>query len=452
MGLLQDWGKKISDLNPVRTAQQKQPDQSAVAASQAALQANKSLAEAELAKAGPQAGAVKAQAGQAALSAAPQKLAPATVTGQRTVTPTGLYGSAAEQKYLNTVQGNQIQRGDVRQLSSGGLPATQAQIDVSQSNAAREQQQRLLEMLLAPQAGPTAEQQTMQRNADRAIAQQMGLAAAATGNPALAQRNASLAAAEIAGEATAQSAALGEQQRNKNLEIAANLTQGMRGTDLSAQELALKTQQANIATQEAEKSRALEAQIRNAGYDYEIVKRNADAGDAASLEMLGNARKDVDAQFAADQLNAANLLDVSKFNAATVNQAQQYDVDAAMKSGQFNATQIQDMVKFNEQARLQTELANVDNQLKARGMDDTKRLEVIQLMSGMDQAAMQNEMARLGIRSSVDAANVAAKSAMTGAILQGVTGIGAAAVKGGATGGPVGTATAVAGESKQLAK
>lgn len=431
MGYLQEWGGKIAKLNPVKTAQQKQADETKVQQSQNALLANKGLLEAELARKAATPQKVQAQNMQAATAAAPIQMQPSTITGRYDITAPEVSGSAAENAYQEAVRSNQLQRSRIGQVDSGGRIQGMANVDTALAQQSRAAQEQLLARLMGEQVEPTEQIKLLQKAGDKAIAQQVGMAAASRGNPALAQRQAMINQTDIAGDVAGASAALSEQQRIKNMELASTLAGGMRAGDMQGGELQLKAQLANMAAQEAEKSRAMEAQITNAGYDFQVIKANADAGNAAAQELLANARRDAEAKMIAQQQSAQNAIDIGQFNVGQVNQARQFDIQQAQQSGQYNASQLNEMMRFNEQLRVSTELANIDAQLKARGVDDARRLEIIQMLSGLDSNALQNEMQRMGIRTAIDTANTASRNAMTGAILQGAAGVGATALQGG---------------------
>lgn len=385
MGYLQKWGSELSKLNPVKTAQTSAPDTAAMDESQKKRDDEvRAMLEAEKAKA-----PVTAQTVNASTVAAPAAVQAGSVSG-----------SQAEQDYKNAIAGNQINRSDIRNISGGGN-VERAAVSTQQADAARNAQMQLLNQLIDPVTGQpvvsnTPESIALQRNTERAMAQQVGAAQMGGSNPALAARQATMNMSQISSEANAQQSMLQAAQRQQAIQQAAGITSDIRGTDLATQQLALEAQKTNIQAQEAAKGRQLEAEIRNAGYDFETLQRNAAAGDAAAAQLLQNFTADVD----------------RKFNADT-----------------FNVQQTSDILKFNAKQQQEAELVNADNQLKARGMDDASRQALIAQLAGLNAEQMKYELAKYGVQTQVDTANAAAKNAMAGAVMGAVSGGAAAFVK-----------------------
>lgn len=261
----------------------------------------------------------------------------------------------------------QMRREDVRDVQSGQLGLSEFRGTQAELAAALQAQAR-------GEAPSIAEMQA-KRTGERALAQQLAMAAGATGSQAaLARRTAARQQAQIGADiaATAAQARLQEQRQ-------AQEQLGQVAAEARQQDTAKEIQQ-----QEAD----LRADLANQGVDLDVFKTNLESENRVALANLGARQADREAKLRADLANQGVDLDIVKQNAAAGNaaalanlKAETADLDRELKAAMGNQAVEFDIIKTNAAAKNTAALANVDAALRKIGLDDD-----------MKRAYMQNEL------------------------------------------------------------
>jgi hypothetical protein len=314
------------------------------------------------------------------------------------------------------IEAERIARGDVADVTAGttreALAAQLKRSDIADIQAGkiapsefRGTQQELLQALQAQAAGtaPSIAEMQAKRSGERALAQQLAMAAGATGSQAsLARRQAARGQAQIGADiaATAAEARLAEQRS----------AQEQIGQVTSA------ARQQDIAVETTQQDADLRAQMQNQGVDLDVFKTNLESTNKVALANLAIRQADRDAKLRADMANQGVDLDVVKQNAAAGNaaalanlKAETADLDRELKAAMGNQTVEFDIIKTNAAANNTAAIANVEAALKKAGLDDA-----------MTVAYMQNELGltKIEVDAALGKAKIAADMALGEAQIQ----------------------------------
>lgn len=281
-----------------------------------------------------------------------------------------------------------VDRSKIRDVQTGGVdPAVAAQMDRSQignvqagqlgTSEFRGTQQDLVAALQAQAAGqaPSIAEMQAKRAGERALAQQLAMAAGATGGQAaLARRTAA------------------RQQAQIGADIAATSAQARLAESLQAQQqlgqVAGEARQMDLAKEQAQQDADLKAQMQNQGVDLDVFKANMEGENKIALANLAERQTARDAELRADLANQGIDLDVEKQNAAAGNaaalanlKAETENIDRELKAAMGNQAATLDVLKQNAAAGNQAAIQNLNAALEKAGLDDA-----------MQKAFMQNEL------------------------------------------------------------
>jgi hypothetical protein len=213
------------------------------------------------------------------------------------------------------------------------------------------------------------------RAGERALAQQLAMAAGATGGQAaLARRTAA------------------RQQAQIGADIAATSAQARLAERLQAQQqlgqVAGEARQMDLAREKAQQDADLKAQMQNQGVDLDVFKANMEGENKIALANLAERQTARDAELRADLANQGVDLDVEKQNAAAGNaaalanlKAETENIDRELKAAMGNQAATLDVLKQNAAAGNQAAIENLNAALEKAGLDDA-----------MQKAFMQNEL------------------------------------------------------------
>lgn len=268
-------------------------------------------------------------------------------------------------------------------------------LDLTQSNATRAQQQGSIADLIAASRGqvPSAAEIQLHQATDRNVSNQLALAAALQGrSPGGALKQASDATGAINAQAAGDAAALRANEQANARNALSQALSGVRGQDIgTAETQAGLTQGVNLA---------------NAQLGTSVNQSNAALGTQTNLSNAAalNARAQAQAQLQQQRLleNAQLATAVSQSNASLGTQANLQNAQLGTQTNMFNAGQTNtaaiDQAQLGQQANLfntgqtntfaqqqatmqqQAALANADNQLKAMGLDDEQRARFLQAL------------------------------------------------------------------------
>ena len=194
-------------------------------------------------------------------------------------------------KEPSKMESQQISRGDVRDVAAKGAGTMKAgQVAKSDIRGTQTSQLSRLEAAAKGET-PSLAEMAAKKQGDRALAQQLAMAAGARGGQAaVARRTAAQQQAAIGQDiaATAAQARLQEQQQAEQLLAGAAGQARGQDIDVSTTQAQLDTQAAaaNLTAETQAADRDLRAQLANQGVDLNVLKDNAARGDATALANI----------------------------------------------------------------------------------------------------------------------------------------------------------------------